>query len=299
MIGELAALGTAVLWTVSAVLYKKAMLDAKPISANIVRCVCTGAILIVFLTIIGEVGLLISVPLEAAILAGVSGIIGLGFADTVYMKSLKTIGVARAVSITCTYPLFSILLAVFFQKEAITFPVILGAVVIAVGTWLLSQEGEIGLDELHKKDFARGVASALVAAVIWAVSITLMNMAVLLPEKGNLDRAFAVNTVRILAAAIALLSSAPITDRDLHFLKLRRRTALAVDSGGVVALALGWFLLAASFLYIPESQAVPISSTSPLFAVLAGMTFLREAITRRIVGGSALIIIGVFLIFMV
>ncbi|MDI6847933.1 MAG: DMT family transporter [Candidatus Bathyarchaeia archaeon] len=117
MIGEFAALGAAICWTVSAVLYKEALLRAKPISANIVRCVCTGVVLVVCLAVMGKFGVLTDLPLYAVVLTGVSGIIGLGFGDTLYMMSLKLIGVARAVPITCIYPLFNLLFAVFLKGE--------------------------------------------------------------------------------------------------------------------------------------------------------------------------------------
>ena len=299
MIGELAALGTAILWTAAAVLYKQALSNTKPISANIVRCTCTSAALVAFLAAVGKIRIMIDVPLDAAILAGVSGIIGLGFGDTLYMTSLKLVGVARAVPLTCTYPLFSILLAISLQKEAVTHYVVPGAIAIVLGTRLLSREEERDLKELQKRDLVKGVAAALATAVVWAVSIALINMAATLPETSSLDHALAVNTLRTAAAAIFLLASAPITDRNFHFLKMQRKTLYALVSGGLVALALGWFLLVISFLYIPESKAVPISSTSPLFAAIAGMTFLREPITRKLIAGSMLIVVGIFLIFMV
>lgn len=299
MIGELAALGAAICWTISAVLYKQALLNTKPISANIVRCTCTSIVLIVCLAVIGKIGVLTSLPLYAAMLTSVSGIIGLGFGDILYMISLKLVGVARAVPITCTYPLFSILLAIFLQKEVVTLYVVLGAVTIILGIWLLSREEKTDVNELRKRDLVEGVASALATAVMWSVSISLINMAVVLPETSSLDYALAINTLRVLATAVFLLASTPIIDRKVDFLKMKKGTLFALISGGIVALALGWFLLTMSFLYIPESQAVPISSTSPLFATMAGMIFLREPVTAKIVVGSVIIVVGIFLIFII
>lgn len=299
MIGELAALGAAICWTISAVLYKKALLNTKPISANILRCTCTSMVLIVCLAVFGKIGVLTSLPVYAAILTSVSGMIGLGFGDTLYMISLKLIGVARAVPITCTYPLFSILLAIFLQKETVTSYVALGAVAIVLGIWLLSREEKTDLNELRRRDLVKGVASALATAVIWSVSISLINMAVALSETSNLDYALAINTLRILATAVFLLACAPIIDRKFSFLKMQKGTLFALIFGGIVALALGWFLLTVSFLYLQESQAVPISSTSPLFAALAGIIFLRERVTAKIVAGSVIIVIGIFLIFII
>jgi drug/metabolite transporter (DMT)-like permease len=299
MIGELAALGAAICWTISAILYKEALLKTKPVSANIVRLVCTSIILVACLAIIGKFGVLMNLPAYAVVLACVSGIIGLGFGDTLYMMSLKLIGVARAVPITCVYPLFNLLWAVFLVEEPITLSVILGAVTIVFGIWLLRQETDVGTAETEKKILVKGVAYALATAVMWSVSITMIDMAVTLPETSSLDHALAINTIRVAAIAVSLLVSAPIIDRGFGFLKMQRKTLAALIFGGIVALGLGWFFLTYSFTNISESRAVPISSTTPLFSTLSGIVFLHEKVTARNAVGSIMIVVGIFLIFTV
>ena len=298
MIGELAALGAAVCWTVSAILYREALLKTKPVSANIVRCVCTSLVLVVCLAVIGKFGALMSLPADAVSLACASGIIGLGFGDTLYMVSLKLIGVARAVPITCIYPMFNLLWTIFLVGETVTLQVVLGAVTIVLGIWLLSQGKETGLAEKQKKVVVKGMASAVATAVMWSISITMINMAV--NETGTLDNALTINTIRVTAIAVSLLASAPMIDRDLDFLKMQKKTLIALIAGGVVALGLGWFLLTYSFaINTPESRVVPISSTTPLFSTLVGIVLLHERVTARNVLGSIVIVIGIFLIFAV
>jgi len=298
MIGELAALGAAICWTVSAILYREALLKTKPVSANIVRCVCTSLVLVVCLAVIGKFGALMSLPADAVSLACASGIIGLGFGDTLYMVSLKLIGVARAVPITCIYPMFNLLWTIFLVGETVTLQVVLGAVTIVLGIWLLSQGKETGLAEKQKKVVVKGMASAVATAVMWSISITMINMAV--NETGTLDNALTINTIRVTAIAVSLLASAPMIDRDLDFLKMQKKTLIALIAGGVVALGLGWFLLTYSFaINTPESRVVPISSTTPLFSTLVGIVLLHERVTARNVLGSIVIVIGIFLIFAV
>ena len=299
MMGELAALGAAICWTISAIMYKEALLKTKPVSANIVRLVCTSIILVAYLAIIGKFGVLMNLPAYAVVLACVSGIIGLGFGDTLYMMSLKLIGVARAVPITCVYPLFNLLWAVFLVEEPITLSVILGAVTIVFGIWLLRQETDVGTAETEKKILVKGVAYALATAVMWSVSITMIDMAVTLPETSSLDHALAINTIRVTAIAVSLLVSAPIIDRGFGFLKMQRKTLAALIFGGIVALGLGWFFLTYSFINTLESRAVPISSTTPLFSTLLGIVFLHEKVTARNAVGSIMIVVGIFLIFVV
>ncbi len=298
MIGELAALGAALSWTVSAVLYKEALVKTKPFSANILRLVCTSIFLLALAGVLGKYGILTNLPSNAVILASVSGIIGLGVGDTLYMASLKLIGVARAVPITCIYPLFNILWAIFIVKETVTLPVAVGAITIVLGIWLLSRE-KTGKQSKDKKNMAKGVSFALATALAWSISIAMIDMAVTLPETRSLDHAFAINTVRVIAVAFSLLVLSPLADRKFEFLKMEKRTAIALVSGGFVALGVGWFLLAYSFLHISQSQAVPISSTTPLFSTLTGKTVLKERITLKTAAGSIAVVVGISLIFAV
>jgi DME family drug/metabolite transporter len=297
MIGEFAALGAALSWTVSALLYRKALSEAKPVSANIVRLTLTSAVLLAFLIATGMLGALTSLPTSVVVLAGVSGIIGLGLGDTLYMISLKMIGVARAVPVTCTYPLFNLLWVALLAGEPITWSVALGAVVIVSGIWLLSLEEEKDTLDAQKKVLGRGLAVALATALLWSVSIAMMGLAV--KETPNLGDAFAINTIRVLTIAVSFAISAPIVDRSLGFLKMRRRTVVTLIAGGIVALGLGWFLLSYSFIDTLQSRAVPISSATPLFSTLAGILLLHEKVNSKNVMGSIMIVAGIFIIFLV
>ncbi|MEM2936929.1 MAG: DMT family transporter [Candidatus Bathyarchaeia archaeon] len=297
MIGELAALGAAICWTVSAVLYKGALAETKPLTANTVRCLGTSIFLILCLAFLGRIGILAGLSAYVVFLACVSGLIGLGLGDTLYMFSLKILGVARAVPITCTYPLFSLVWAALLAGENVTLPVVFAAVAIVLGIWLLSQEGETDKAKMRRSLMVRGVVIALVTAVVWSISISMVNLA--MKEASSLEHAFAVNTLRIAAIAAFLLVFTPTTQRGFKFFKMKRRTAAMLLAGGIIALGLGWFLLALSFSHIPESQAVPISSTTPLFSTMSGIAFLREKVTAKVAVGSIIIVLGTLLIFMV
>ncbi len=301
MIGELAALGAAISWTISAMLYGKALQQTKPISANIVRLSCTSAVLLIILAVAAGFGALPTLRLDIAALAAISGIVGLGLGDTLYMVSLKLIGVARAVPITCTYPLFNLLWAVFFIGEKVTLSLVLGVVIIFLGIWLLSHEKENSDSQGRNKFLFKGVAAALATAVLWSVSIAMMSIAMMgiaVKETPSLNDALIINTIRTAAIAALLLALSPIIDKHRNFLKMKRRTVATLIIGGIVALGLGWFFLAYSFIGIPESQAVPISSTTPLFSTLVAVVLLREKVTARNVLGSVIVVIGIFLVFL-
>jgi len=297
MIGELAALSAAICWALSAMLYKGALLKAKPFSVNILRCVCAGAVLVAFVLATGKLGVLMNLPKHVFILACVGGIISLGIGDTFYLISLGLIGVARSVPISCVYPLFNLLLAVLFMGEHVTLLIVFGAVVIVLGIWLISQEKEGNATERQKEILFKGVACALASAMMWSIGITMTNMAI--KETPNFDYALAINTLRVIAVVVFLLFSAPIADRGFSFLKIRREVFIELIAGGIMALVLGWFLFIFSLMNTLESRAVPLSSTGALFSTLAGIVFFHEKVTVKSAFGSMIIVIGIFLIFMV
>lgn len=296
MIGELAALGAALSWTVSAMLYGKALQQTKPISANIVRLSCTSAVLLILLIVVaGSVGLG-NLRLDVAVIAGVSGIIGLGLGDTLYMVSIKLMGVSRAVPITCTYPLFNLLWATFLIHEKLTVSLVLGALIIVLGIWFLTYGKENGDSEGQSRFLLKGLAAALATAVLWSISIAMMGLAI--KETPRLNDALVINTIRTATIGALLLTLSPVIDRQRDFLKMKKGTLVTLIIGGLLALGLGWFLLAYSFVGIPESHAVPISSTTPLFSTLTAIALLHEKVTARNVLGSVIVVAGIFMIFL-
>jgi drug/metabolite transporter (DMT)-like permease len=153
--------------------------------------------------------------------------------------------------------------------------------------------------EAKGKPALKGVIVSLATAVVWSVSITLMDVAVTTPGVNNIDANYAVITTRIAAMAMFMLALSPALDRDHGFLKMKRSTLIELCVGGLVANGLGWLLMSYSFLNILEAQAVPISSTTPLFSAIAGFVLFHEKMTVNNVLGAIVVVAGIFLIFIV
>lgn len=300
MIGEFAALGAAISWAVAPIMYKKALAGASPFSANIMRCATNAAVLVIVLVASGLTSVLAQLPLPTLAVVIVSGIVGLGLGDTVYMFALKSVGVARAVPLASTYPLFSLLWATMLLGQAVTATAILGMILILSGIWLLSRERGDSTIHFHGRTVVTGVGLSLLTALVWSVSITLMDYAVTMPGVVNsLEANYAIVTVRIAGMALVLLALSPLLDRGRGFLKLSWRAIALLCIGGLVANGLGWLLMNYSFLNIAEAQAVPISSTTPLFSMIAGFMLFHEKMTRNNTLGALLIVLGVVMIFIV
>ncbi len=300
MIGEFAALGAAISWAVAPIMYKKALSGASPVSANIVRCATNATVLLFILAASGLTGVLARLPLSTLIVVIVSGIVGLGLGDTIYMFALKSIGVARAVPLASTYPLFALIWATILLGETVTASAIAGMVLILAGIWLLSREKDDSTIHFQGRAIATGAGFSLLTAVVWSVSISLMDYAVTMPGIINsMEANYAIVTIRITGMALVLLALTPVLDHKRGFLKLGWRALTLLCIGGLVANGLGWLLMNYSFLNIAEAQAVPISSTTPLFSMFAGLMLFHEKMTRNNMLGAFLVVLGVVLIFVV
>jgi len=295
MIGELAALGASVSWAIAPILYAKALLNTKPISANIVRCATNAGILVAALLLLGQAGALVSLPTRTIILVVISGVVGLGIGDTLYLVGLKYVGVSRAVPLAAAYPLFSLIWATFLLDQQLTLASVLGATVIVLGIWLLSRERGDQKRVVKSRLALTGLTVSLVTAVIWSVSITMMNVAV--SGVTSLGANYAIVTLRIASVALFFVMLAPFLDKEHGFLRMNRSAVAALCVGGIVANGIGWLLLNYSFLNTSLTRAVPISSTSPLFAAVAGFMLFHEKMTKEAVLGATAIVAGICLIF--
>jgi len=298
MIGELSALGAAVSWAIAPIMYRKALMNTSPVSANIIRCVTNALVLAFLLFALGMSGVLASLPLWVILVTIVSGLIGLGLGDTLYMTGIKNIGVSRAVPLASSYPLFGLVWALLLLGQPLSILAVVGAVIILLGIWLLSRRKNEETHYAKGKILLMGVTFSLITAVLWSISLTMMNIVV---SNGitSLEANYAITTIRIASIAIFLGATAPIIDKSRGFMKISKRGIALLCVGGLVANALGWLLMNYSFLNLPQAQAIPISSTSPLFAALAGYLFFRERATFWSVSGAIAIIVGIVLIFIV
>ncbi|MBD3158063.1 MAG: EamA family transporter [Candidatus Lokiarchaeota archaeon] len=297
MIGELGSLGAAICFSVAAVLYGSALQKTNPVSASIARCICVGAIMGSLQFLIFFMYGIPTIPLDAIFLAMLSGIIGLAIGDILYLKSIQKIGITRAVPITTIYPLFGIGLTVFLDIEPIRLSIVLGGLLVFVGLYQISADGESEL-QLEKEQIYKGIAYALLAAFVWSISLLFTDAAISLAGESNMNYAYSVNALRVLSAGLFLGLSIPFLDKSLRLIEIPGESLLALVVGGVISLGLGWFLLTFSFFHAPSSIVVPLSSTTPFFSGILGLLVLDENVTKRSAFGSLVVVLGIFVLWL-
>jgi DME family drug/metabolite transporter len=207
---------------------------------------------------------------------------------------MKYIGLSRALPLSTTYPFFTIVLALLFLDERITWSIVGGAVLIVGGALLLAfprgtQSSRQGTDQ--QLDL-RGVALALGAAVCWGASTILLRQGL---EGVEVPVA---NTVRL--SILALILWAMVVQRkELRLIGGYTRgeglrTLGVVVLTGIIGMSLGTFAYLAAVQRAGAARTSVLTSAMPLFGVPFSLV-LGEKLTARSVVGTLLTIGGVWL----
>ena len=288
MIGETLTLTAALCWAAGANLYKVGLRNMGPIKLNLVRSCAAAAILLIFVLAWNKGGyfLLLHTPSAAYLIA--ASLIGWALGDTLYLISLKHIGVAHAVPLTYSYPLFLVPMSMFILREPFTLNIAAGTVLIVLAVWLLSGQGKLQLNGSAKLGFIAGVSTA----ICWALGVTLFKLIV-----ESFDPVFAaffkiLIVLPFLAAYLKVFGS-----RDSSSLAPPKMSeVIAAMMGGIISVGLGDMIYLVGLSLTQANTAVPLGSSTPIFSAILAAIFLKERLTSRSIISSVLVVLGAILL---
>ena len=213
-----------------------------------------------------------------------AGLIGTFVGRLLRFMSIETAGPSISAALVNLNPLVSTGLAVLLLGEHVTLPLLAGTLVTIAGTTLLSLGGR-----------AVGVRPVLLllplgSACCFGTVAVLRKMA--LDGAGVVIGAAANVTMAFVAFTLFLLASG-----QLEATRCRGRS-LVYFVGAGLAENLGVFLVLVALGFGAVSVVAPLTIISPIFVLLLSFLFLRglEILNKRLVFGSVLIVLGVYLI---
>lgn len=274
------ALVSAFAFAVAAILQKRGLLTASPLTAGLVSVTITAAFIWVLAVGTEPLSVLFTWKILPFVVAGV---FAPGLARLFLFLGVDRIGVARSAPLAGTAPLFSVALAIVFLGERPTWLTLVGGLAIVIGGVLLSG-GAGGGGRWRRID--------LILPVLGALSFAIRDN---LSRWGFREYAHPITA----AAAAAAMSLAVIW----LFAALQRGTG--VVRGDRTSL---WFFglagLGEGVGYISMWRALqlgevsivsPLQNSRTIFIIILTAIFLRdlERVTWRIAIASALVVAGV------
>jgi drug/metabolite transporter, DME family len=278
---HLLALGGALLSAAATIFIRQGLRGSDPYSGFWVNLVVgTVSLWIAVLATGGPV----QVSVRGALFFLFAGLIGTVGGRLLRFVAIEQVGASISAALINLNPFVATALAIAVLGERVTLPIVLGTAVIVVGTTLLSIGGRrLGVTPIQ-------LALPVLSAVCFGVVAVLRKLG--LSDTGVVvGSAINVTTALVAFTAFLIASGRPevmvCRGRSLaHFVAAGLTENLGVFMN-VVALSLG-----------TVSVVTPLYGTAPIFVLFLAPFFLRdvETLSVRIVAGTLLIVLGVYLI---
>ena len=289
--GETLALTTAVIWSFAVILFKKSGETVNPLGLNIFKNTLTMLLIPLTMLILGQ-EFFLAVPFNDCLLLMLSGVLGIGIADTLFFKSLNLLGAARSAIVDCLYSPVIILLSMFWLKERLTIIQAIGVVLIVSAVLAIGREK--GLIGITKRQLIMGILLGTAAMFTMGVGIVMIK-----PLLEQLPVLWTIE-IRLIGAAISLfviLGFHPNKRKVVHSV-MEVKSWKYMIPGSILGTYIALMLWIGGMKYTSASIASALNQTSNVFIFILAALFLKEKITRYKLAGIIMAVAGVFLVFL-
>ena len=292
MSGELIALLSAVLWAMASVLLAMGARRIHVVPLNLIRCIFSTSFFWALLPFYGGFKAWAEIPPSAWPWLVVSVLALLVVGDTLYFRSMELVGVSWAMPVASVNPLWAVLLSATFLDEPLTWPLLLGALLVTAGVVLVSRStnGANSAKPVDPRARRTGLLLALLVSVLWAVGQVALK-----PATAGVHSVVA-NSVRQPMGMLMLLGLTLRQGRWREIKSLDRKSWLVIAVASLVGTGVGTLLFVMAIQMAGAGRTAVLTATAPLMAMPLSMLWLHERPTRWTLAGTLLTTIGITLV---
>lgn len=291
MLGEACALGAALCWSVSLILFKSSD-EVSPMAMNLFKNLVAIALLAVTLTFLGH-GLDVERSSSDWARLAVSGVLGIAVADTLIFIALQRLGAGLLAVVDTAYAPTMVSLSVLALGERPSGAFALGGLLVLSGVLLAIFEKPSGAPR-PPGELASGIAIGLTGILVMGFGVMLAKPVV---ERGHLVE---VSLVRLMAGAASQLVWVAVFPAQ--------REALAVLKPGPAWRRLGpaaflsaylsMLLWLGGFKWTTASRASVLNQMTTVLTIVFARLFLGETLTARRAAGAAVAVAGALVVLL-
>lgn len=303
LLGESAALITAVMWTTCSILFAYAGKRIGALSVNAIRIIMAvgflGAAHIIVL------GTIIPVANNAQYFyMSLSGIIGLALGDFGYFGTLVILGPRRGTLLMALSPIFAVIGGYFFLDEILDLWTFVGiALTLAGVTWVILEREEASDEQpLEKKEKLLGVLLGVGGSVGQGIGL-------IISKYGMIDAAdnpdvpldpLSATFIRMIAAAIFIWVLIILIGKLPKIIDaFRDKKAMQATLGGAFSGPfLGVWLSMVAVTYALAGVAATLMSIMPVMVIPVVWFLYKQRTTWRGILGAVVAIVGVAILFL-
>jgi drug/metabolite transporter (DMT)-like permease len=288
--GSTLAIACAFTWSLSVILFKKAGDDLHPVFLNLMKN-GLGFFLMVPTAYVASGALPPDLATGDVAILVVSGLLGIGIADALVLKSLKLVGATRMAIVECTYSPFIIALSLLFLGESMSTARLVGTALVLAAILCVSLKREPRAPDRT----AFGMLVGVLGIFSMAAGVVLFK-----PIIGRVPLMWLI-AIRLGAGFVAsVVLAAALCDRRREWAALRatsRKDILLFAC--VLSTYVSMIMWVAGYRYNDAVITAVLNQTSTVFTVALATVFLRERFTPLKAAGTALAFGGVLLMTLI
>jgi len=291
--GELAALGTAFFWTITALAFEFAGKRVGSVSLNLIRLCIGFAFLTVFLAVYRGAPLPLDATFHHWFWLSLSGLVGFTIGDYLLFKSFILIGSRISMLIMALVPPLTALIGWVVMGERLSPANFLGMALVIGGISFVVLERSPSQGQVKLSRPLRGILAAIGGAVGQAVGLVL--------SKYGMDDydAFAASQIRIIAGSLGfcvVISAMGLWRRVGS--ALRDRIAMrTMTLGAFFGPFLGVSFSLVAVKYTATGIAATIMAMVPVLIIAPSVLLFKEKLTAREIIGALVAVAGVAVLF--
>lgn len=198
--------------------------------------------------------------------------------------------ISRLYPLSVLSPILVPIWAVFFLHEQINVGIIIGICISTCGAMFMKQKSfSLDFADLFtKKNLYKGAGYAITASVMYSVGSVF--------DKSSVGKFDLIPYLWFLLTCMTLnLVAYSVFFERIIFKEFSNISWWRLFVAGVVAYV-SFYTFRAALQHMPVTVAVPIRTTSIVFAVLLGVFFVKEKITAIKIFGASTIVLGIIII---
>ena len=295
--GEICSLLSAIFWALAIIIFKKIGDRVSPMVINPVKSIIGLSLFILTCLIMG-------VPLMPnsqfsntdLLILSISGIIGIGIADIIFLHSLNILGAGISAIVDTVYSPFVILFAFILLGESLTFTQLIGGALI-IGSVLYAST-KIQNIPVDRKRFKQGILYGIGSIAMMALGIVMIKP-ILNTVSDNVGLQLWIAGYRLVSGVLVSGSIMLIANRKQNILRaLRDRTLwLPLIVSSVLAAYLGIAMWVMGMSMTTASISSILNQTATIFILIFAWIFLGEPLTKRRILSIIVAMFGAYLVF--
>jgi DME family drug/metabolite transporter len=292
LIRELGGLACAPLWAISSILLKSQTGKHEAMHINAVRGIFASIFTVSSLLIFGNTQSFYNLTILTVTYLFLSVIIGMIIGDTLFIKSMDIIGVSKALPISIIYPIFVLPFSIFVVGEKLS-PITLGGIFLtAIGIYFITATSKATdqVSVINRKQQSRGILYVIGACLCWAAGTISLKYAIT-----NMDPILA-GAIRMPFMTLAVFLIIYFQKGTIKVRSYGLKSLTALGLAGILGIGVGGLLFMVGVKYAGPAKTSILSSTAPFFGVPLSMFMLREKVTMKIIAGTIMCVVGIWLV---